>query len=226
MTNSRFIINGEPRVVSSNGMRLDLECPDGQHIELKLFGNDYLVDGLCIPKLSNREIAALWSIAKGSVVPNENGRPGWMLAEDLQMEPANISSRITSALEKMELAFYISRPTTKPKSTRPKTPEKAWYLNGASMRVALCILTSDFLNHHFSNIIWQGEEQKERTEELIEEHNRAYELAFTLAYLQKTIDNYEGREEQDTDQGSKPCRVSEQLSDNSDEPGLEVLFQD
>jgi hypothetical protein len=220
MTLTRFKLGDLPWMLASN-MRMHIKRYDqnGQPIEF-----NYPLDGPSVdvigPKLTEHEFQGLWEIAEGTLLPEENGRPGWMLAKKLNMSPGNISTRVTAPLEEKDLICHEYRQTTKPNSTHPKKEEKAWYLKRGSMQIAFDILSRNFLIQDITDLDlkWPYNAPKEEKDkirskvkdffkneaEVMERNHIAVTRFSILAILQKKIDEYENSPQYFADLGVKP----------------------
>jgi len=149
MTLTRVQLGDFPSMLASN-MRMNFRKCDqnGQIIELSI-PMDGPTSDVIGHKLTEHEVQGLWEIAEGTLFPEENGRPGWMLAKKLNMPPGNISQRVTAPLEDKDLICHEKRQTTKPNSTHPNKEEKAWYLKRGSMQITFDILSRTFFEQNF-----------------------------------------------------------------------------
>jgi hypothetical protein len=149
--------------------------------------------------LSSAQMQGLWLITEGTVLTHQL-IPSWRIAELLKKPPSNVSSRVTTPLEKMKLIRYENRPTSR-KSSHPRKEEKIWSLVPGSMQTTYDILVNYFMEHNFSNLVLGGFTPTSKSHA----ENRMAAIRCTiLIYLKKRIDQYEDSLEWYHDNGITP----------------------
>ncbi|HOI69283.1 MAG TPA: hypothetical protein PLN41_06015 [Methanothrix sp.] len=184
MTLSLLTVDGHKMAVKINEFKLNLTLSDGTDAVFHVPDKKYP-----FPKpLSNAQTQGLWIITEGTVSPYTQPLPSWRIAKLLNMPRSNVSARVTTPLEKMELIQYDNRPTTRPDSSHPRTPEKVWTLKPISMEKTHDILATYFITHHFNNLVWGSGKDISK---MPKENRVAMTRIEVLVFLKRKIDEYE-----------------------------------
>lgn len=198
MTLSVLEVDGHRTVAVIKDFKLNVNLRDGTE------GVFYIPDEFKYPfpkPLPNAQTQALWIIAEGTLLPHIQPLASWRIAELLNMPRSNVSSRVTTPLEKLELIRYDNRPTTRPKSPHPRKEEKIWTLKPISMDKTYDILVNYFIDHNFNDLVWKN---KHNTLKMSERNRLAAIRIEVLIYLKRKIDEYENSLDWYRDQGINP----------------------
>ena len=178
--------------------KIDFNLPDGTK------GVFHIPDEKKYPfpkPLSSAQIQGLWIITEGTLSEDIRPLPSWRIAELLKLPPSNVSSRVTTPLEKKKLIRYENKPTSRPNSPHPRKEEKVWSLNPVSMQTTYDLLVAYFMDNHFNNIIWNDTPERSISSY---KHRIAMIRLGILIYLKRRIDEYENSLQWYHDHGINP----------------------
>jgi len=197
MTLSFITVDGHKMAVKINEFKLNLTLSDGTDAVFHIPDEKYP-----FPKpLSNAQEQGLWIITEGTVSPYFQPLPSWRISDMLDMPPSNVSTRVTTPLEKLGLIRFDNRPTTRPNPPHPRKEEKVWSLKPISMQKTYDILATYFITHHLNNLVWGSGKD-------ISKMPREKRVAMTrlevLVFLKRKIDEYENSLDWYHDQGINP----------------------
>ncbi len=178
--------------------KINVTLPDGTD------GVFHIPDEIKYPftkPLSPAQIQCLWIITEGTLSEDIRPLPSWRIAELLNLRPSNVSSRVTTPLEKKRLIRYDNKPTSKPNPLHPRKEEKVWSLNPVSMQTTYDLLEAYFMDNHFNNLIWKDTPERSISSY---KHRIAMIRLGVLITLERRIAEYENSLQWYQDHGINP----------------------